>query len=1338
MGVYADKQRKLGMSRSVSGLGNQYQDNMDPNTSEGLYNLAMMNGGRSAEVISQLAHPRKGILSSVGDVLKKAGKGVIDILSTGNEIVAGTILGLQSNGLSLSEGVQKALKEDLTTSDVLLGDYNKTGKTGLQKVGNFAVRFALDTLLDPLTYLTFGAARGVVGLSSARKFTAGTKLAQDATARGIRGITAGKGVALAEGVGDDMLDFVTRSVRGEDTVELAGRLKKAGISDDVLEKSVKEVAKQTEDLLKTNILDADAGREAMKRLLDIRPELIETIMDKGGIKFFGKTILEGQKISAAAALIPGMKALDTATEPMRMAIGALFDPTIQKVDGKYKYIPQEYVNFERIKKASIERAGTEIFQNFDGAMKSMGIKSKDEVNSVLTAIQMGQIPADPKLAELYKWVHQINDVDSFNALRAAGINVTYLPNRLPNIISKTEVAEDSVRNASNFFNTTVASAKQKQNVTFEGVETGATKLGIEGDKLEKVFVPAEKRKIQDAVTDEVAKFDDAISEAEAEIVLAAKQINNKFTERAQKAIGSVLSKNGVDKSDKIAKHLTRFVGNIDIEKSVKNRLSKSYKDGVLIKQIKNLDADVADGVVRQLKLLNVDTEQIKNILESSTTTRKATTKGAKEVSEEADRIVRELTTEGIDFDEESVKKFVQGIADEMELDSVGIKKLTDNIIKNKQSIQDYNLSRRLAIQAGDMDLKQFDSAIMKQVKILDDKIADIEKSGLFNTAKVMEDLIEQKKALQRGDMGNVFIDKESGEMFIRRAATLDETLQIKGFDIKDVDLTETLMQKAFIDSKQIIGMQFTNDLAKFGTDASQAPSHFVKLDYDSLGFNLSGVNGEELLFDPLFADSIKAMAKSMAKEYNPNAFLEAYDKVLSVAKASLTTIFPSFHARNAVSNTTLNFMDIGYHSMDPRKWNTAGDIIAKDFKYKSLVDNIAKEKMGSAKQIELQTELSELMSKTIFDDRHGHSFTFGELRDILIQKDIAFTHNATVVKGDDFIGTTKTIGDQLFPSKPGKIAKGMLPVFNDFYGYKVGRELGGQIENHGRLINFLANLEATGDISHAATRTKQFLFDYGNLTDFERNFMRRIIPFYSFTRFNIELQAKALMTTPGKSAQVTRAYESFNDLFSQEELTDEQKALLPEYMQDGFMALRKSKDGTLKAVTGFESPIAQPLQALSAKGILGSVSPLIRVPLEQLTGYDMYQGKVFSDVTNAAAYKKYPKAVKDFIGYDEISWTDPETGETRKWQVSLRPARMNLLNNLPPTSRVINAFRDVTNEDRTVKERAMRTLFGINTYDVDFERLEKQREKELLKQYSTTLDTAGVIYRFQKNIIPKE
>lgn len=76
-----------------------------------------------------------------------------------------------------------------------------------------------------------------------------------------------------------------------------------------------------------------------------------------------------------------------------------------------------------------------------------------------------------------------------------------------------------------------------------------------------------------------------------------------------------------------------------------------------------------------------------------------------------------------------------------------------------------------------------------------------------------------------------------------------------------------------------------------------------------------------------------------------------------------------------------------------------------------------------------------------------------------------------------------------------------------------------------RLATYIGARREGLNAREAADRMARHHFDYGDLSPFERNVMRRLLPFYTFTSRNIPLQSKALLQRPGKFANVQKARE---------------------------------------------------------------------------------------------------------------------------------------------------------------------------------------------------------------------
>lgn len=555
--------------------------------------------------------------------------------------------------------------------------------------------------------------------------------------------------------------------------------------------------------------------------------------------------------------------------------------------------------------------------------------------------------------------------------------------------------------------------------------------------------------------------------------------------------------------------------------------------------------------------------------------------------------------------------------------------------------------------------------------------------------------------------------------------TIEEVNKELGTEFFDENLLRSVAKRLVSSQRAIAAKDFFDEsIRKFGVLAKEAPTGYVipKISYL-----------KNYAFHPAVAEYLEQAQKAFISDEPTRAFLRAYDKLLNLYKASVTSVFPAFHGRNSISNVFQNFLDIGLKALDPRTYIKAMKLLAWDRK----ANELAKLAEGTGKEAtKAQKLLSKLLSKKVIRDRFGDWWTFGELRQLIKNNRVAF--------GSEFLGfmdidipLSETLEKLTKKSLAKRVAKKALPVSQEFAPFKVGRKIGNLVEEQARLVNFLANLEKTGDPLLAAKRVKMFLFDYKNLTPFEKNVLRRLIPFYTWTRKNLELQVRSLLEVPGRIATETKFLRTLGEVISGNiHLTKREEELLPDWIKSGIGILAKKNGETLTILGSLQTPFEQPFQFLQANQLLGSISPIIKLPIELTTGYSWFYGKPLSEITNAAAFVHAPQAVKDFIGFRVLHWTDKE-GKEHTWYIALNPERMYLLINLPPTSRVFSALKQVENVDLDKGYRLLQQLTGVRPYKFDLERIERQKEKEQERKLVDLLQKVGVVYKLEKPIVRK-
>ena len=77
-----------------------------------------------------------------------------------------------------------------------------------------------------------------------------------------------------------------------------------------------------------------------------------------------------------------------------------------------------------------------------------------------------------------------------------------------------------------------------------------------------------------------------------------------------------------------------------------------------------------------------------------------------------------------------------------------------------------------------------------------------------------------------------------------------------------------------------------------------------------------------------------------------------------------------------------------------------------------------------------------------------------------------------------------------------------------------GKSLGSMVENQSRISSFIANTKRTGSFSQAADHVDKFLFNYSDLTQSQKRWWRTFVPFFTWTKKNIDLQLTMMKEKP--------------------------------------------------------------------------------------------------------------------------------------------------------------------------------------------------------------------------------
>lgn len=168
---------------------------------------------------------------------------------------------------------------------------------------------------------------------------------------------------------------------------------------------------------------------------------------------------------------------------------------------------------------------------------------------------------------------------------------------------------------------------------------------------------------------------------------------------------------------------------------------------------------------------------------------------------------------------------------------------------------------------------------------------------------------------------------------------------------------------------------------------------------------------------------------------------------------------------------------------------------------------------------------------------------------------------------------------------------------------KAGRQFASALDDVNRVSTYIAKLQQGLDPIEAMRASVKAHYNFGNLTNFEKEYMRRIIPFYGWMRQNVPAVLTELLEKPGgRMAQGIRIAS---------ELGGNDQGFTPDFLGSG-VAAKVGKEDPLGMQT-FLSSTGLPFEDLgnltSPAGYLGGLNPLLKGPLELATNRQFFTGR---------------------------------------------------------------------------------------------------------------------------------
>jgi hypothetical protein len=298
-------------------------------------------------------------------------------------------------------------------------------------------------------------------------------------------------------------------------------------------------------------------------------------------------------------------------------------------------------------------------------------------------------------------------------------------------------------------------------------------------------------------------------------------------------------------------------------------------------------------------------------------------------------------------------------------------------------------------------------------------------------------------------------------------------------------------------------------------------------------------------------------------------WVKTYDKFLNTWKG-LTLITPGFHLRNLFGNS-FNSYAVGMGLGDQIKYASIG--MRELNQYDEYAKIIANGGELTKAQQKIYDRVSDFRGSGLVQSHRG-------------VRDLEQVKEATEAAG-------KAGNNNLYN-------KAVRFNFN----------IAEKMDDTQRYILYRWALDKTGDSMKAIDTVAESLFDYSRLTGFEKEYMKRLFPFYTFMKNNFVFQAKNIFRNPQQYARVGRTYKYYlEDIagYSPEELPDYvvENMWLPIPM----MVTKNDTEGIafLKAnlpVSDFTELVENPFK----KGVTSLTTP-IKLAIEIGAGRDLFTGQ---------------------------------------------------------------------------------------------------------------------------------
>lgn len=437
----------------------------------------------------------------------------------------------------------------------------------------------------------------------------------------------------------------------------------------------------------------------------------------------------------------------------------------------------------------------------------------------------------------------------------------------------------------------------------------------------------------------------------------------------------------------------------------------------------------------------------------------------------------------------------------------------------------------------------------------------------------------------------------------------------------------------------------------------------------------------------------------------------ALDWFNKVYKSWYTVAQTAFTVRNAASNFLTNVLDIGVHgalNLDTQIKSMAlydaANLVLRHGSIQAAQEAAAA--MRGAGGASLDARLLALRPYI----EGGIDLGDGVVRSLDEAVELALQHNV-LARGYTPLGdmsafneslaagyfswreSPKAAAEALLRALPGHAVEGGMTAWAMLGGTpfavmprRFGAMLAQFVESRARAINFIANLKGGRSVEEAGRHVQKFLFNYEDLTSFQKTWMRTLIPFFTWTQKNLLLQAEMIQKNPGYYQRLCQVVEGLGELsqsidrdagltvMPRQVFSDQETEGRSPQLRQRFVVPIPSALTGIEGIglTGFGTPQEGALDLLAQLGdvadlpkiatgdyrgmrLLAQSNFLIRMIAEGVTQRDVFYDRPWAELNNASSAMQAFASLNQIIKADIPVASQVAAGTHYAMQLALQP-----------------------------------------------------------------------------------